>query len=234
MAQLREYGGTAQSSKHRYSQQLWAGEDAYTTSLLVMMMDLYGPEDMSWLQFAPETLALEVRDYYGVRPSDFAMDRLMAGIVVLTTDSFQSSLPKFIDICNAMGGEGVDNSFDIADTAEIAWTVVESVLLTQDEPEFSEEIQAYIEAQIRTEGLGQVPKVLRSIVPTFVNDPASDFADDPVMYGAVFDNAYDEAKLIDETVLEELQGLSSQLEGLYLRHGENTDVFEAMRGSLKL
>lgn len=234
MSQIREYGGTENHKRYRYAKKLWEGDDAHTTTLLVMAMDLFGPDDLSWMQWAPETLKIEIFEGYSAKPSKLALDRLMAGIAILTTDSFWNSLPKFIDICNAMAGEGVDDTFNIADTTEITWSVVESVLLTQEEPQFSEEIVAYIEEQIKSEGLGQVPKALRSIVPTFVNDPASGFADDPILYGAIFDNAHDEVREIDETIGEELHELARELEQIPLRHGKNMDIAQAMKQSLKL
>ena len=227
-------GGTEANSKHLHAQKLWSGHDAHASSLIILLTDKFGPDDFEWMSWAPETLRIEIKEGFGVEPSRQSMDRLMGGIAILTTDKFLTSLPSFIDICNSVAGEGISYEFDPADVAEISWTVVESVLLTQEAPEFSEEITAYIEEQIKSEGLGQVPKVLRSIVSTKVNDPASVFSDDPVMYQSVFDMAHDEAREIDDTIAEELQDLIREIERLPLRHGNAADMAKAVRSSLSL
>jgi hypothetical protein len=67
--------------------------ESFATTLAAIFLDEYGTTGLSW---APETIAMELRDDFGVEPPPANFGRLMAGITLLTTDRFYKELPTFV------------------------------------------------------------------------------------------------------------------------------------------
>jgi hypothetical protein len=95
--------------------------------MVVALVDYYGTEFMPW---SPETIRLETEEDFGVKWSNRNFDRLMAGVVLVTTDRFYKDLPDFIALCNCLSGSAASPGvFDPADAAECAWGITEALLL---------------------------------------------------------------------------------------------------------
>ena len=102
-------------------------DDTYMTTLMVICSDLYGYEFVKW---APETIKLQLYDNTQVEVPSVNLSKIMAGIAVLTTDSFYRNLPRFIHLCNAIADQDYNPFiFDPADSHEMAWSITEVMLL---------------------------------------------------------------------------------------------------------
>lgn len=126
---------------------LLGGERAYATTLLILLIDEFGTEFFDW---EPATLRLEIEETYGVRPSSISLDRIWAGVTLLTTDQLYRTAESFNAIANALNGDDASFAvFDPVDTAEAAWCVTEARLLLgadYDPKMFTPEVRAYVGA----------------------------------------------------------------------------------------
>jgi hypothetical protein len=138
--------------------------DAFATTLVTMVHDTYGADAYTW---HPETLALELRDDYGVALPRASFDRLMAGLAIASGDEFFRSLPDFAQLCPVLSGEPYrPDLIDPPDAAECAWGITEALLLNppddgDDEGPFAPEIAAYVGRVLDREGIADAPDVLR-------------------------------------------------------------------------
>lgn len=193
---------------------LFKDDAAFATALLAGFGHLYGTEAFEWL---PDTILAELQDDLNIEISQVNIDKLMAGIAIVTTDKFQASLPDFIDLCNTLCGTPFNPEvFDPADSYEIAWGVVEAALLwPNQETQMNPQIPAYIEATLEQEGLIRAPRVLEAIVPSYkLEVDQATFSDDPDMYGAVFQTQRSKTQDIDDAVIRNLHSLAEQLDSL--------------------
>lgn len=215
-------------SKTSVIHDLLTGEGSYATALLTWLLDHYGPDVLTW---HPETISLELQDDFKIRPPSFILDRIMAGICVLTTDSFYKNLPKFIQLCNVLSGDDFNpRVFDIADAGECAWGITEALLLDppdEDDPEpFCDDIRYYLGAVLRNEGFISPPDILAIALDANWSDKIKfEFGDDPDMQGAIYDVQKGRADEIVEMIKEGLLGLRRQIFSLPLRNGK-TDVLQ--------
>lgn len=212
---------------------VWADPDAYATTLLVAALDAYGPDVLEW---HPATIRDEIRDDYGLVVTDATLDRLMAAIAVLTTDLFWTSAGAFVQIANVLSGSTfAPDVFDPADSVECAWAVTEALLLDpadEDNPEpFGDEVRYYIGAVLKEEGYVQTPDVLAVALGAGDAGAVADtFADDPAMFGAVYDLQADKAGEVEAVVRAGLQDLIHQLQALPLTNGSTADLVGRLRG----
>ncbi len=151
------------SDSFQARKRVWQNPDSFATTLLALFIDTYGTEGLDW---DPMTIQSEIEQDFGVKVERSVFDRLMAGIAILTTDSFYKSLPDFIALCNVLAGDSYDPAvFDPADSAEIAWGMSEGMLISPPEDDeenpFSEDIVNYIAQTLKSEGLLTPPDVLK-------------------------------------------------------------------------
>jgi hypothetical protein len=188
---------------------------------------------MEALTWDPETIKLELRDDLQVQLSEPAFDRLMAAILLVTTNRFERSLPDFIEVCNILSGDTASNAqFDPADVQEIAWGLTEWLALNgapaHDEPDpFTKEICAYIGAQLDNEGLLHAPDVLKIALrdQAPVLRASTEFADDPVMFESIYQVQQGHLEDLEAFLRDSLQRLKSQLLALRLTNGETSRLF---------
>lgn len=216
----------------------WTDPASLGTTLLVLLLDAYGPEALGW---DPMTVHHEVQDDFGVTLPGPNLDRLMAAVAVVTTDRFRTSLPDFINLCNVLSGDSFDPSeFDPADAAECAWGVTEALLLDppddDDEEPFADDIVRYIGEACAAEGLLQPPDVLRiglrDDARELVNRVQYEYGDDPVTFNAIWDMERSRVADINRVVKERLTLLVRQLEALPLENGDTADVVQRMMANL--
>lgn len=207
--------------------------DAFATTLLVLVMDRYGNEALEW---SPETLALELADDLGRPLPRSNFDRLMAAIVILTTDNYFLSLPDFIDLTNILSGDTYDPSmWDPAEVDEIAWGLSEALLINppdeDNEEPFADDIRRYIGQALDREGIMQPPDILKVALrgdPQVAGRVQHDFVDDPIMFGAIADFEKAKTDEIDAIVRTGLKRLLLQLSRLQLQHGSTADLLSAL------
>jgi hypothetical protein len=197
-------------------------ETTYATTLMAILVDNCGAESLNW---EPEIIAAEMRDRFDAQIPQDNLDKLQAMALVMTTDQFYNSLGAFMNVCNALGGDGVDpNQFDPADVMEMCWAVTE-VLLNQPAKQplgelFCKDIQIYAGTQAKVEGLHELPKPL-SMFAEFSDDydKASEMLD-PEMFKAYFDDGKAGVQDIEQVVQARVRALMGQLSQIPLQYGD--------------
>jgi hypothetical protein len=220
--------------EHQISQLLRDPENSYGTSLLVVSLDRFGPDCLQW---HPHTLQLELRDAFGVDLPKANLDKLCAAITVLTTDYFFTSVSRFIDLANILAGDDFDPEvFNPADSFECAWAITEALLLHPPEPEapevFAPEIRKYIAHVLRDEGYVQPPSILAIALDEDIADQlrySSVFTGDPELFSAVYETSAAKNEELEQTVLENLHDLLTQLSRLPLRTGQTQNLIAAVQ-----
>lgn len=203
----------------------FANPNAFATTLLVAFVDKYGMDGLEWSQ---ETIKLELLDDFNVKPSPAVIDRLMAGIALVTTDGFYCSLPDFINYCNVLSGDLYDpTAWNPADAAEIAWGITEAMLIEPpddktDEP-FDIEITTYIGKVLDAEGISDPPDILQIATGRADFDPHT-YSDDPTMFQMVYEHRTRTSDNIRSMLRTNLLELTQQLQQLRLQTGTTNDV----------
>lgn len=209
--------------------ELLTSRDTFATTLLVLVIDTYGPEAMEW---SPQTLAMEIHDDFQVDLPQSNIDKIMAAIQLLTTNDFYQRLPMFNYLCNVLSGDPFDPSiFEPATAEEIAWAVVEAALLFPPEADesFTPEILAFIRKVLESDGVFTVPTVLGFARSDAQEDPINHLTEDPEMYQAFYANQQQHSTEIDRLVQGQLQELVKQLETLPLRNGNTAELVSRLK-----
>lgn len=204
--------------------------DSYTTTLILLLVDTYGTECFTW---DPQTILLELQDDFDVTVPQATLDKVMAGINIITADDFYQSVPDFITTCNILSGDTYDpRAWDPADVDEIAWGITEALLLSppEDEEPFSPEVQAYIGATLDAAGIITPPDILRIAVRDRepATEIAADYSDDPIMFNSIYDLEMTKSNAILAMLKENLRELAAQLEHLPLNNGSTRGAIEQM------
>lgn len=209
--------------------------NVFATTLIVVLVDFYGVEFMGW---APVTIRMETEEDFGLQWHQANYDRLMAGVALVTSNSFYKSLPDFIELSNILSGTPAHPGvFAPADAAECAWGITEALLLSppDDEEPFTAEIRAYIGKICEMEGIVTPPDILR--IGLHASDlkvkVGNDFGDDPELFGAIWQNEASKTEDINDLVKGRLTLLVQQLAGLQLKNGNTTDIAKRMLRNLK-
>jgi hypothetical protein len=214
--------------------------DAETTAtaLLVIAADRLGLELLEW---DPETVLMEVEQSFGVKLPPGNFNKLMAAIELLVSDSFYTSLPDFIRICNILYNGTFDpRAFDPADAGEIAWGLTEAILLwpPTEHPEkpFADKILQYIGHSVHDEGIMIPPDALRLGLPgdeELWDQVQANFSDDPEMFAAIYAVEKDKTDGINKLVKDKLRLLLTQLEPLTLQNGNTEQAVKKMLAALQ-
>jgi hypothetical protein len=214
----------AGSPRRRTTRECWEDPQAFATTLVTLLVDTYGGEAVSW---APQTIVLELHDDFQVKLPPTNLDRLCAGMRLLSSDEFYVSAAEFNELCRVLAGEPLLPGMVIpADAAECAWGISEALLLSPpsegvEEP-FSAEVQVLLGKVLEDEGILTPPDVLKIAL---VDDNVArrvkyDLADDPEMFEAVWQVEKGKTDEIDRFVRDRLQALIIQLESLPLKNGD--------------
>ena len=196
--------------------------ESYGTTMAVALMGAYTAGALEW---TPEAIREAIADDHGVRLGEEQFGRLMAAIVILTSDRLYHDLPDFLTLANALNGEGYDpDMFDPVDVLDGAWAVAEATLLDRlvFVPEgrsdtFSAEIVAYLQMAMEEEGLMSPPAVLREL------DRGDDrrgrvlgeYTSDPAMTAAIVEAEDAKADNITNEVRARMGQLLDQLAALF-------------------
>ena len=180
---------------------VWRSDGSYATTLVICFIDTYGTEGLDW---DPMTIRSEIEEDFSVKISNNTFNRLMAGINIVTTDQFYSSLPDFIDLCNILDGDILDPKlFD------------------------SPDIVGYIAETLKSHGIHNPPDVLKIALkgsPEGVAETVGqDFSDDPEMYSAIWKSQQDKSEEIVLFIKSRLKLLVDQIKSLSLSNGNVLD-----------
>ena len=210
---------------------IWVDRDVFATTLLIMGLDYYGPDLLTW---HPETIKREIQDDFGVHLPKANFDRLMAAITIVTTDLFFKNLSRFVQLANVLAFDDFQpDEFEPADSMECAWAVTEALLLSppdESDPEpFSLEVRKYIGFVLHEEGFVQAPDVLRLAVRDYSSSVTYDFTDDPEMFAAVNEVQTGKKDQVEATLRGCLQDLMGQLAALKLRTGTTDEIVKRLQ-----
>lgn len=164
--------------------------------------------DDSFLTWDAQTIHDELELLHEGGLSEANFNKLMAAIQVVKEDSFYKNLDDFVRICNALydGTVGVD--FDPAYVAEMAWGLTESqILWPEPDLEFDDEIVAYMQKTLEWEGFVTAPKSF----PVPYNGQQNPYADDPLLFQAVYQAQQEKSDNINQEVATRLNELTNQL-----------------------
>lgn len=168
---------TAKSSMASYSE-LFRQPESFTLPLLGAFLEANGLEALEW---EPETIRLEIKADFGVDPTQLVMDKIQAGMALLTTDQFYTYFESFEETVNVLNDSEADFTILRPPTPEeLAWAVVEAHLI--DEPEepltkmFSPEIKQYVGQVLHDAGLYRPSEFLPFVKCLCDHDPEQEHA----------------------------------------------------------
>lgn len=198
-----------------------ANPDSFATTLLIVFLDEYGTEGFGW---EAQTIRQQLAHDLGCQVPEENLDKLMAAIAVLTTDSFFQSLPSFIALSAAIAGDAPSQgNLVLVDAQEAAWSMTEVLLwmypLQEKEP-FCDEIRRYLGEILKAEGFLTAPDVLAIAVDDqfTMGDPGPDLSD-PGLGLALMDARREKNADVTDMIRSNLQELKEQLEVLPLKNG---------------
>ena len=135
--------------------------EVFTTSALAIMFDEFGTECTEW---DPDSFGMEIRDAFNVDAEDELLDRIMAGISLLTSNSFFVDVNAFSATCNALNrGVVMTDSWVPADLDDVLWGVTEARFLLgedYDEEGYSHSVKRYVGVLLKQEGIKKIPSIL--------------------------------------------------------------------------
>jgi hypothetical protein len=135
--------------------------EVFATSALSIMFDEFGAECTDW---DPDSLGMEIRNAFNVDASDELLDRLIAGMALLTSNSFFVDVTAFTATCNSLNrGVVMTDSWVPADLDDVLWGVTEARFLLgedYDEEGYSHSVKRYVGVLLKQEGIKKIPSVL--------------------------------------------------------------------------
>lgn len=207
-------------------------EESFATPLLLLVLDMYGHDALSW---TPETLRMELEEDLDVKIPKVTIDKIMAAITIVTTNYFFKDVTRFIELCNVLAGDDFQpDEFEPADVQEVLWGITEASLLWPpdaegDEDSFSPEIKEYLSQVLRETGVLKPFNVLRL---AFDGDQSTrvnaDWADDPEMYTAIYESQQQRQDDMEREHYENLNVLRQQLQLLQLDNGSVEQVVQSL------
>lgn len=223
---------------------LLLSEDTFATILFALVIDTYGPEvlgrqeDGSWEDpWHPQTISMELERDYSLTLPKVTLDKIMSAITLVTTNFFYKDVRKFIDICNILSGDDFSpDTFDPATAAEVMWGVSEALLISPPDDdndadtEFSPEIQGYIAAVLKEEGIAKAPDVLRLGAESDASEHIqANFGDDPEMFSMIWKTQAAKSDDLKQMVIENLQAMALQLRVLPLNTGSKDRLLQLIK-----
>jgi len=207
--------------------QAYADGESFGTTLLIVALDLFGPECLDW---DPLAMTANLEEETGVAIPGANVDKLNAAIRLLTTNEFFTSLPDYILCCNVLSNKSLvpETTDPVAEPAEMAWGVCEAMLLTPLDPkefQFSPDVCAYAGKILDAAGFARTPAVL-DFADRTVPDVAGVDAELQTLTVAVADERVSE---VEREVQGNLETLVHQLSRLALRNGSTRGALEAIQ-----
>lgn len=221
--------------------------ESYATALLMLFVDSVGdelddehkPVGYKALHWHPRTVREHLQNHWGVQMTQANFDKLMAAIMIVTTDLFFKNANRFIKLCTVLcGNEFNPHQFEAADALECAWGCTEALLLhppSEDDPEpFSNEVRHYITHVLKDEGFVTPPDILRiAIDADFSARVGHNFADDPETLGTIQAVQREKSEEVEKAVHGCLLELLGQLKALPLKHGSTADLERRMSNMIR-
>ena len=155
---------------------LFRRPEPFALTLVSAFLTVNGLEALDW---EPETIRREIKDDFDVEASQLVMDKIQAGMALLTTDQFYTYFESFEETIHALNDTEADFTIIRPPTPEeIAWGVVEAHLIDEPErsltEEFSPEIKQYVGQVLHDAGLYRPSEFLPFAPILCTHDPAQE------------------------------------------------------------
>lgn len=219
-------------------QLLLANPDTFTTVLMAIILEHYGTEALEW---APETIFMELMDDFHVEIPKPNKDQIAVGVNLLTSDDFYWRPSMFVQICNVLAGAELTEEFDKADAAECAWGVTEaSILAPADDPQkaFHPETLNYIGRVLDEEGIRTPPAILAMALRDTDWSDMSQFEDtpttDPDFFAASYQAREERTQAIEQMLASNLSALFTQLASIPGFEKGVSEMIQNMRSSSRV
>lgn len=216
---------------------IWLNQEALASPLVTAFIDQFGLEvdpttGKSPLDWYPTTVRAELMELsHGKHIPQPVMDRLMAGLFVIRSNQFYTSLPDFIEMANVLSGSSYNPSlFDPADCNECLWAIAEASLLNGADEKYSTDVAAYVSQMFVHEGFAKVPYPADAVaIAGGWSEPVARYSGDDAMFGAVQSVQADRYRDTQTWFNNRMRLCESQFESLTLRNGKKPqrDVFQA-------
>jgi len=201
-------------------------EDCFATVALTIFLQENGWDAINWL---PETVVRTIEKAHKDVPLT-TINKLQAGLFLInpaTSDDFYQKLDRFVLICNCLMDGTTEDT--IAEPLEICWGITEAQLIAPHAiPKksldlLSSDVDMYIRLCMKEAGIIKTPATLQlvGIDENLSEEILQDFADDPALYEAVYENIAEKGDILDTEVLFRLDRLVLQL--LQLQYPVTTD-----------
>ena len=225
----------------------WVDKSTYAVTLLALFVDLYGgtadhqdSDEMSGIYWSPETIRMEIEHDFAVKMPDSNFSKLMTAISLLLSDSFYKSVGDFIELSNALVGNGVTyGQFEPLEIEDAAWAITEALLIMPPDDNnaapFSPEIQGYIGYMCDENGILNPPDVLNIAVRNedLIQRVQYNFADDDEMMSTVWQVEKSKTDEINTMIKRNLSELLHQLAELPLKNGDTKNITTSMLSNIE-
>jgi len=187
----------------------------FASSLLGGVLRVYGIEALGW---DPTTLYMELTDDFDVEIPQKNLDRLLALMNALTTQTVYEHVAVFDETVSALAGFGVGEDRDPPTVLDVAWAVTE-IRLSDPEPvgrpkmPWSRNIAKYVRVILDDEGL-IVPPAALDFAPQ--KTLQGDFSESAGLYGDAIKSAQARAEEIDKMVSDVATTMIGQMQYLGL------------------
>ena len=211
--------------------------DALGTSLIILVLDLFGPEVFDW---EPEVIDDELKAYAGAPVPQANLDTIQAIATLLESDRFFNDPRTFNYVANALSKDGpvLFTVFDPATPEEMSWAVSEAIIHSPLGPEetmetrFSTDVQQFIAAVLLSDGFVSAPPPLDFVKIERPESEVSITRDDPIMFESMWRLQQTNREVIGDYVRERISRLRDQLASLSLNHGDIDKVTERLTAVL--
>lgn len=211
---------------------LWEDPATHAFVLLAMLFDQNGGEITTW---DPGTIALEIRDDFGVQPPPVNLDKVLAAVTLLSGNDYYTSATDFAQITLALVGRPRDFLPDVIDCA---WGMTEAMLIAPPDPDeenpFHPEIVTLLGMLLSREGILNPPDVLRIGVkdPGLAESARYGYSDDPDLFQMITDFEHTKTQEINATIHDRMVELLNQLKMAPLQNGKAEMLAARMLQSL--
>ncbi len=211
--------------------------DTPASILLSILIDRYDAAPLEW---DPVMIDLQLADDFGVEMPEENTNKINALITMLVSDVFYRSFETFHHLVNAINGAPINlEQFDPVTGEELAWALTE--LYINDPPEqgeefnnrFSEEVRRYMGIILSQEGIEPQGILKVAIMPPTVGIE-DDFADDPVLFEAIYANRTQKNQELADTVKERLDTITNLVAQIAYTNGKPELIVDWVKRGMPL
>jgi len=192
--------------------------EIFATTALALAIDEFGTECTEW---DPDVFQLELKEAFSVDAGDELLDRLLAAISVLASNSFFVDVMAFTTTCNSLNrGVVMSDTWVPADLDDILWGVTEVRFLMGEhysEDDYSHDVKRYVGMMLQQQGIKKIPSVLKfAEMEEELTDIYEAYDGDAVMEQAFWDSQQEDKDQLEAQNIDKMDQYMAQLRTLPL------------------